>query len=59
MKSKWFVQYNPAAGDTPYIIARWKDKDAVHHSGNLEHYGAYSADRVALMAKADELNKEE
>ena len=59
MKSKWFVQYNPAGGDTPYIITRWKDENAVHHSGNMEHYGTYSADRVALMAKANELNEEE
>lgn len=59
MKSKWFVQYNPVGGDTPYIITRWKDEDEVHHSGNMEHYGTYSADRAALMAKAEELNMEE
>jgi len=59
MKSKWFVQNNPAAGSTPYIIARWRDESAVHHSGNLEHYGGYSADREELQAQADELNRKE
>lgn len=59
MKSKWFVQNNPMGGDTPYIITRWKDEDAVHYSGNMEHYGGYSADKAALEAKAAELNAQE
>lgn len=59
MKNKWKVQYNPMAGDKPYIVFRVKDIDKIVHSGNIEHYGDYMADKAEAQAIADKLNKAE
>ena len=59
MKSDWFTQTNPAAGDTPYIAARVRDINKIVHSGNLEHYGSYEADRATVDETVRKLNSGE
>ena len=55
MKGKWYVMKNPMAG---YIVARVQDTSKIVHSGNLEYFGEYSADKAGRQAVADRLNEE-
>lgn len=59
MKSDWFTQRNPAAGDTPFIAARVRDISQIVHSGNLEHYGNYEADKAVVDEVVRKLNSGE
>lgn len=57
MKSEWRVMSNLIFDKKMYIVYRLLDKDAVVHTGNMEHYGEYMDSQDEAQAKADVLNK--
>lgn len=59
MKSEWYVQRNPVAGQDLFIACRVRDISKTVHSGNLEHYGQYSEDRQQVQEIVDKLNSGE
>ena len=60
MQSEWYVQNNYVAGTGHlYIACRVKDVSQVIHSGNIEHYGEYTAERAAAQEIVDKLNSGE
>ena len=59
MKSEWFTQTNPIAGEDHFIAARIRDTDQIVHSGNLEHYGNYQTDRNIVEETVRKLNSGE
>lgn len=58
-KGIWKVQHNVINGEDRYIPYRLRNTDEVMHSGNIEHYGAYTTDKSEAQALVDELNKKE
>ena len=58
MKSEWYVQRNPVAGEDLFIACRERDTSKVVHSGNLEHHGHYSKYRQHVPEIVDKLNSE-
>lgn len=58
-KGIWKVQRNVINGENRYIPYRLRNTDEVMHSGNIEHYGAYTTDKSEAQALVDELNKKE
>ena len=59
MKSEWFTQRNPVAGEDLFIAARVRDISKIVHSGNLEHYGKYESDRSVVDEIVRKLNSGE
>lgn len=57
-KGVWKVQCNVINGERMYIPYRVRNTDEVVHSGNIEHYGDYTADRDVAQAVVDRLNSE-
>jgi hypothetical protein len=56
MKSEWQVSSNRIAGKMQYIVFRFKDIDAVNHSGNREYFGGYTEDYESRVHVAQQLN---
>ena len=52
----WKVQCNIINGEKRYIPYRLRNTEEVMHSGNIEHYGAYTTDEAEAQALVDELN---
>ena len=57
MSTDWKVQSNPVGGIMMYIPSRIIDPDKPEHSGNIEHYGAYTKNREEAQRIVDELNR--
>ena len=58
-KGVWKVLCNVINGEKRYIPYRLRNTDEVMHSGNIEHYGAYTTDKSEAQALVDELNAKE